>query len=98
MTSYSTKFALDYGNFMFSWRDPLPTEPIQLAKAYLELHTHTSIHAKFQLNRFSTRPGTSSGELQQEEEEQGRTDRTLRPPLRAGGSKTDLPHGTVQNE
>ncbi len=45
---------------MFSWRDPLPTEPIQLGKAYLELHTHTSIHAKFQLNRFSPRPVHSS--------------------------------------
>ncbi len=59
---------------MFSWRDPLPTEPILLAKAYLELHTNTSIRAKFQLNRFSPRPVKLSGELQEEEEQQ-RTDR-----------------------
>ncbi len=65
MTSYSTKFKLDYGNFMFSWRDTLPTEPIQLGKAYSELHTHTSNHAKFQLNRFSPSPVHSSGELQE---------------------------------
>ncbi len=51
---------------MFSWRPPLPTVPIQLVKAYLELHTHTSIHAKFQLNRFSTRPAHSSEQLQEE--------------------------------
>ncbi len=58
---------------MFSWRDPLSTEPIQLGKAYSELHTHTSIHAKFQLNRLSPRPAHSSQEELQEEE-QRRTD------------------------
>ncbi len=59
---------------MFSWRDPLPTEPIQLSIGILELHTHTSIHAKFQLNRFSPRPVKLSGELQQEEERRKNND------------------------
>ncbi len=82
VTSYSTKFALDYGNFMFSWRDPLSTEPIQLASRIREQNTHTSIHAKFQLNRFSTRPVILSQELQQEQQRTNRHVWTLRPPPR----------------
>ncbi len=89
MTSYSTVISF------FSWRDPLPTAPIQLTKAYLELHTHTS-NAKFQLNRFSPRPVHSSQELQEEERKKNKDEQTdmyehLDPLSEQGVQKTTLP-------
>ncbi len=78
---------------MFSWRDTLPTEPTQLSKAFLELHTHTSIRAKFQLNRFNPRPVHSSGELQEEskknEDEQTDMYEHLDPLSEQGVQKTE---------